>query len=483
MALWYHVQDGRWTQVSFARREMAADVYLCCPGPSLRDVDDAALHRPGVMVFAINTAFPHIRPDVWVGMDTPASYHPSLWWQPFIKIARRAHTGQTCGGEYIHRCPFTYFADLQTASPLDIFSRRSHDTAFVWQGNTFFVALHVAVWMGARRIFLVGNDLGRKHGRDYWDERQLRDDQRQRNARLYDWIRRTLPRVARVGREYGISITSCTPGSPVNDELGYVPLEEALEQSQRRTPAHLVRSPLYCVDAALTAWETTPAVAREGVVVGVAPSQAWMLQWWWANYRAHNDLPVAFADFGLAPEQQAWCRERGLLIEVSDIPANGWFRKPFAILRAPFEKILWLDLDTEVKGPVAPLFRYAERPMVIAARPASLQGTCAHEHRYGWFTMLPPDAKAWCTGAVVTARGNPLVCEWAQMCLADQDRYRGDNEPLAVLEHCRPGSVVEIDPALVSSTFRDGTDARIVHWRGPVGKQKIRQFVAGALAP
>jgi len=480
MALWSHVQDNRWTQVSFAKKEIAADVYLCCPGPSLRHVQDAALHKPGILVFAINTAFPHIRPDVWVGMDTPACYHPSLWWQPFIKIARRAHAGQTCGGDYIYRCPMTYFADLVTTSPLDMFSRRNHDTAFVWQGNTFFVALHIAVWMGAQRIFLLGNDLGRKDDRDYYDDRQLRPEQRDRNARLYRWTRRMLPRVARVGKEYGITITSCTPDSPVNDEIGYIPLDEALEQSQRRVPARLVRSPLYCVDASLTAWNKNPAIAPEGVVVGVAPSQAWMLPWWWHNYRAHNHHPVAFADFGLGPDQQAWCRERGILIEVADIPANGWFRKPFAILRAPFQKILWLDLDTEVKAPIAPLFRYAENPVAIAARPASLDGTCAHEHPYGWFTMLPPQAKAFCTGVVVTARGNPLVCEWAQMCLADQQRYRGDNEPLAVLEHCRPGSVVEIAPELACSTFRDGTDAAIVHWRGPVGKQKIRQLLAGA---
>ena len=479
MPLWYHAQENGWTRSTFARESLGADVYLCCPGPSLAAVADAELHGPGTFVLAVNTAYPHVRPDVWVGMDGPASYDPRLWWEPFIKIARRSHAEAVCGGEYIKRCPLTYFADVERASPLDLFARRGHDASFVWQANTFFVALHAAVWMGAKRVYLVGNDLGGREGRDYHDERTLRGEQRSRNARLYDWIARQLPAVARVGSEYGVSLVSCTPDSPVNEAIGYVPLAEALGESERRVPAPAVRRPLYCVDATLTAWRTDEPLAEAGVVVGVAPSQAWMLPWWWDQFARHNPrVPVAFADFGLGAAERAWCAERGTLIDLVDVPATGWFRKPLAILRAPFQRILWLDLDTEVRGAVAPLFACAERPLAIAARPSTLEGSCAHEHRYGWFTMLPPEARAWCTGILVTAHGNPLVCEWAQIALADEADYRGDNEMLAVLAHCRPGAVVEIDPALASSTFRDCTDAVVVHWRGPVGKQRIRERMA-----
>ena len=253
MPLWYDCGSGLIKSVGFARRDLGADVYICCPGPSLKQVAPESLKVPGAYVIGINTAYPRIRPDLWVGMDTPACYDPRLWWEPFAKVVRSPYVDENCGGAGIRHLPKVYFADVERAYVTDIFRRRGHHANFVWNGNTFIVALHLAIWMGGRRIHLVGCDFGGKA--DYYDARKISDEQRSSNRKLYQRLVGLLPRLRDSATMNGIELISCTPDSPANDHLEYLPLEDALERSSKRVPALLGRDVLHAGDARYCRWQ------------------------------------------------------------------------------------------------------------------------------------------------------------------------------------------------------------------------------------
>jgi hypothetical protein len=233
MSLWYDCGKGMAKSRHLARGDLGADLYLCCPGPSLKDIDPESLKVPGAYVMAINTAYPHIKPDLWMGMDMPDCYHKNIWWEPFPKILRGNYHGTTIGGAPVSRCPATFFADVEEGNPGEMFKRRAHDVKFVWASNTFHVAIHFAVWMGAKRIYLLGCDFGSKD--DYYDERVLSDEHRERNRRLYKSLVESLRPLNSIGAKTGVEIVSCTPDSPANDQIAFMPLEEALARSPART--------------------------------------------------------------------------------------------------------------------------------------------------------------------------------------------------------------------------------------------------------
>ena len=474
MALWYECGNGL-IKTSLARKDLGADAYLCCPGPSLAAVDPALFQQPGLMVFAVNTAYPKIRPHVWLGLDVPVCYDPRLWWEPFVKITRMHTVGgidmTRSGGQHVRYAPNVYFADLEAADPAQMFSRRAHDVRFVWDKNTLIFTLHVMIWMGARRIRLVGCDFGGVDGGpDYHDSRVLSPERRESNRRLYRQQVETLGRLRPLAEAAGIEIVSCTPGSPAGAFLPEKGLAEAVEESARRVPRAAARL-LHALDAQLCQWR--PATVEEGVVVGCAPSQEWMLEWWWDGYAVSNDLPVVFADFGLSDAARQWCAERGTILPVADAPVHGWLRKPFAILRAPFRRLLWVDLDVEVRSDLRRLLAYLDRG------PVALQvgtGPVLVHDRSEWNRTMPEGAPYYCTSVVAVRHGEPLIAEWATAVLDPLPRYEGDHEALSHLIQLRsqPVEVFRTDDC-VTRIDRPGVAA--VHWGGWAGKQMLRRRI------
>jgi hypothetical protein len=466
MALWYECGRG-FVKTSFARADLLLDAYLCCPGPSLANVDGELLRQAGIMTFALNTAYPKIRPDVWIGMDRPHCYDPRVWWEPFLKIARLLDENGVdttiSGGQHVRYFGNVFFADLEDAEAAEIFQRRAHDVRFVWVKNSFFFALHFMIWMGARRIRLVGCDFG--GGRDYHDDRQLRPEQRESNRRLYaqqiEMLRRLMPSF----QANGIELVSCTRDSPINEFVPYRPLADAVAESARRV-SQPVSAPLHAQDAEFCVWKPSPR-EEAGVVVGCAPTQEWLLDWWWERYRAHNRYPVAFADFGVSAEARARLHSRGHVIAMDDVPANGWFRKPFALLRAPFRKILWLDLDVEVRGPLDPLFSLAGGApgMPLARGGAMTPGV-------RWTQTMPAGAPLYCTSVVSVRHGDPLVEAWAAAVLDRSLEYTGDHEAMSHVI-ARRGASVQVFPEDPAVT---------VHWGGWMAKQNLQAEIENQAA-
>ena len=242
MSMW------RWTgkkfvTASLASDDLGADAYLFCPGPSLKTVNDRDIHVPGAMAFAVNTAYPHIRPDVWIGLDRVECYDRRLWWEPFTKIMRGNYFDMTCGGIPIKRLPNAYFADADNPPASNPYAAiQAKSDKFTFLHNIMPFAIHIMVYMGARRIHLVGCDLGGPT--PYHDGRPVTPGTIERNAQQYEKVRQFLVNGIAPLRKIGVELISCTEQSPLNAAMPYIPLAEALEASrQRPAPAALRRYP------------------------------------------------------------------------------------------------------------------------------------------------------------------------------------------------------------------------------------------------
>lgn len=193
---------------------------MCCPGPSLRYAGD--IRGAGRTIYALNTAYPKIKPDVWIGLDRAACFDDALWCEAFPKICRKID-GDTTKKRY-H--PNVMFVDLENKDPAKMFICREDSSRFVWNGNSLIFALHYMIWKGHKKIHFVGCDMGGY--RDYCDDRILTSEQRASNRKLYQEQVETLRRLTPLAKRNGIDFVSCTPDSPLNRFLPFVPLDEAI---------------------------------------------------------------------------------------------------------------------------------------------------------------------------------------------------------------------------------------------------------------
>lgn len=226
----------------------------------------------------------------------------------------------------------------------------------------------------------------------------------------------------------------------------------------------------------------------DGVLVGSDISLEWLLPWWWERYQAHNTHPVAFVDMGLSFEMKAWCRQRGPLIPLKIVDfteevdpklaheweektgnqfwdsRGAWFKKPFACLKSPFERTLWIDIDCEIKGPITPLFSYASQPLGLAMAREQLD-----------FSKPYP---AYNSGVIAFRGPHPLLQEWAESCLELHSQFRADDDVFAFLLSQKGLQIDEIPPLYNwSRCLPENPQAIIQHWHGCHGKVYIRSIL------
>ncbi len=471
---------NEFTARSWRRSALGADCLLVCPGPSLRDVDPAALRVPGAFILAVNTAYPRVRPDVWVGMDPPECYEGDLFWQPFPKVCGSKYSETAFLGRPIKTCPNTYFAtarkDKVEDRPWMMFEagRLAENPDFVWVGATIWTALHVAVWMGARRIWLVGADFG--GGAAYHDGRTLPTHLERSNQALMDHQLADLPMVRMAAMAAGVEIFSTSPVSRANEALEFVPLDRALAMIREGVPAGIeAHERVHAYIAENGRW--SEKAEGDGFLTGADARTEWMLPWWLANLRRHHPLAkVAFGDFGLSDWGRAWCAAHGQVLDFTLTRLAGWFNKPLAILKTPFERTLWLDTDCEVCGPLDSLFAFADEPCGFAAAPDGYNGSDPALHSPARGGGGPVN-----TGVLAVRHGDPRVQAWARAILVEPARWRGDQEALNALV---AGGLVAA-PDTLPSRFNwlrlagpPPDDALVLHHTGPAGKATIRPAAA-----
>ena len=469
MSMYSCVGPGRRVPVCLHKSALGAKVLLCCPGPSLTAVATQTVRSPGVIVAALNTAYPTVRPDIWIGGDSPRCYDPRLWWEPFLKIVRAGMDAEVVGGRHLCEAPMTLFADNAKVPDNRILLYDDDRIRFVWNSNALFFALHILLWMGAKEIGLAGCDMSNGTA-DYCHGSPLTEEQRSGNQKLYDALCGSLRSLAGPLRDKGVTLRSCTPDSPLNAFLNYTPVAEYIAAAAVAVPS-FSWSPVHSEQAYKVRWE--PAThGAEGVVVGVPGDQVDLLPPWLERYaRAANQRPVAVADFGMDEATRKTCAARNIrIIDCTDAPAVGWFRKPFAVLRAGFGRTLLLDVDTEVTGNLDVLFA-AQASLCIAVDPVADSKRTERG--------LPGNVTVYDSGAVLAKHGDPAVTEWAGRCMTPPAVFRGDQEVLSQVIHDLAPELNVWNNGETAICFPDRPDnpsAIVRHWVGPLGKEYLRKL-------
>ena len=113
-----------------------------------------------------------------------------------------------------------------------------------------------------------------------------------------------------------------------------------------------------------------------GILIGCDQTQEQLLPFWYQNFRAFNDFPVAILDLGMSQEGRKRAEKIARIISVeqnyhtkpltkiknkSQRYFNQFVQKPCYIKtlnlhKTPFQNTIWLDTDTEVRGYLGHLF-------------------------------------------------------------------------------------------------------------------------------
>ncbi len=200
-----------------------------------------------------------------------------------------------------------------------------------------------------------------------------------------------------------------------------------------------------------------------------------MLHWFLENLRKHYEGEVVIADFGMTKATLSKLEKENI---ISIDEADGWFKKPLAMMKASSgggrwtdgeksNNIVWMDTDCEVVGNIDKLFDYIEPEMLAMCIDNPMN-------------RIAPTETLWYNSGVVGFMGMPAVLtKWATACRTPTER--GDQEELHKMMPNRMVQARYIRP--VPSMFntlridiRDGlisSNSVVHHWTGPKGKQII----------
>lgn len=227
----------------------------------------------------------------------------------------------------------------------------------------------------------------------------------------------------------------------------------------------------------------------DGIIVASDQTLEWALPWWLDQYQRHNSCPVAFIDLGLSFEKKEWCKQYGQLIPLRIVDfaeevdpqigkkweaefgkqfwdsRNAWFKKPLACLKSPFQRTIWIDVDCEVRGPVTPLFEYANIPPGLAMAKEQIYVIDSHQ--------------MYNSGVIVFSQNHPLIKEWADVCLTQSRNFSGDQEVLSQIIAEKKIQICELPPCYNWSRLRDEQPSTMIqHWHGTYGKYVIKNQVS-----
>lgn len=238
-------------------------------------------------------------------------------------------------------------------------------------------------------------------------------------------------------------------------------------------------------------WKFSTPLEEEGVIVGSTASQEWLIPWWWMNFRLFNSYPVTFINFGdMSDKAVAWCKKRGqvLTLDIQDHFISkreevdldlvkrwekmnshvwevrpAWFKKPFALLEAPYKKNLWLDLDCQVRGSLDPLFRdYLSQAEVAISEEVEMDQLLNQTRG-----LLLPNELMYNGGVIAFYHGSKLMEEWVKQSI-DQNRFFiGDQQLLSRIIFTQDFSIANLPPIYNwPIAYGVNLEAVIMHWWG-----------------
>lgn len=175
---------------------------------------------------------------------------------------------------------------------------------------------------------------------------------------------------------------------------------------------------------------------KQGILTGCDTRHEWMLKWWWKSYKKTNTHPVTFIDFGMSKAAKIWCAKQGEVIPLRKkhlmpapawissyayIKRQTWLSKPAALLKTPYEKTIWIDMDAEVKRPLNDLFTLCPEKTFALCYELPFRAQAERKSQ-----LIPKKAPSFNTGVIVYPRKAPLLTLWEKetrktSSLGDQD--------------------------------------------------------------
>jgi len=197
----------------------------------------------------------------------------------------------------------------------------------------------------------------------------------------------------------------------------------------------------------ITSWRTEGLLEKDGIMIGSDHALESWIPFWFANYSKYNNFPITVADFGMSLEMRKWCEKRWEVITV-DLPLSlfknrmpliqqklsrkgklrpqkryCWFRIPFALLKTPYRRTIWMDLDCLVMGKIDELFGYAENPFGVALGEDNRPEKIKTKIEVG---IIKPGEKHFNCGVMPYLHGTELIQQWAASIIEKEGYYLGN---------------------------------------------------------
>lgn len=215
---------------------------------------------------------------------------------------------------------------------------------------------------------------------------------------------------------------------------------------------------------------TSTKLYDKAFITGCDSNNEWQLPWFFENYKKHNDTPLVFADFGVE-DIEAVKPHVHAVVDLTKVEERGWFKKPKAIFHCPAKQKVWLDTDCEIRGNIGGIFGLLKPQMLnmIEDKPwAKRRGGVQYN------------------SGVVGVIDKPVILGmWAQWVqeggeVGDQEVLTANLNPITAIKYINslPNEYNWLR-LQIENDNEPATNARVVHWTGAKGNDRIRSMMNG----
>ena len=235
---------------SWENRYKGARIFLVCGGLSLKDANLSLMDNRGVMSMCINNSWGLVKPDFWVGFDSPGRFYNYGWMDPsIIKFVPWQNKDQNLNhrvGDEIKDLRFNtteapncwYVSNNTKFDPETWFTENSVNWGGKIEGETekgykvtMFGALRLLYYLGFQEVYLLGCDweMPMEEEAYAWEEnRSLK--YREMNNKMYGWMTSALKQLQPGFDKAGFKIYNCNPHSKL-ELYPYMSYEQAVRRS------------------------------------------------------------------------------------------------------------------------------------------------------------------------------------------------------------------------------------------------------------
>ncbi len=180
MPLFYNVEG---TGLFLKNQYRNSSIFFLGCGPSLLDYNLNSLSQRGLITFGVNGMAANVfRPNFWTSVDTPLSFHESIWLDPtIIKFVSGGWSGYKFSTEnrgqsnlVVKQCPNIILYDKNDYFEPDKFFTEStiawgcaenvKDSLGITGGRSvMLVAFRIMAYLGFKRIYLLGCDFNMQY--------------------------------------------------------------------------------------------------------------------------------------------------------------------------------------------------------------------------------------------------------------------------------------------------------------------------------